>query len=249
MLLRGKDFQGCQLDARDGRIGKVKDLLFDDESWSIRYVVANTSRWLPGRRVLLSPASFVAGALDHSKLPVNLTKAQIRQSPESDTDQPVSEQYQRDIHAYYGWPAYWTTGPFPMAGVMPLAGSVPAPAAAGVPPTATGGDPHLRSAEHVAGYKIHAVDGTIGHVEDFIVDVMDWRIRGIVIDTRDWLPGRKVVVPAAAVDRISWTDSEVAVHLTRRAVEHGPELTADADVTGDLGQRLASYDQHATAGR
>jgi hypothetical protein len=53
-----KQLLGDQLGASDGDIGHVKDFYFDDKSWAVRYVVADTGSWLPGRQVLLSPHSF-----------------------------------------------------------------------------------------------------------------------------------------------------------------------------------------------
>lgn len=250
MLSRASELKGFQLEARDGTIGRVKDLLFDDETWTIRYIVADTGGWLTGRRVLLSPRSVKPGAVDQHRLPVDLTRAQIERSPGIEEDQPVSEQYQRDLHAYYGWPAYWGVGPYPMAGTLP-------PVVTSSPPTArseaTGGsdrqsnapertgDPHLRSSGHVTGYRIQATDGTIGHVEDVLVDFDAWVIRGIVVDTRNWLPGRKVVLPSGVVDRVSWTDSAVAVHLSREAIKGGPEYRPDVAIPADFEQRLAAY--------
>lgn len=241
MLHPATDLRKSQLEAREGVIGKLKDLLFDDESWTIRYLVATTGRWLPGRRVLVSPLAAVAGAYTTHKLPMSLTKDQIKQSPGEESDRPVSEQFQRELHAYYGWPAYWTVGPYPMAGMIPpVAVPPPGSGAGAVDAPAVAGDPHLRSIEHVTGYKIHALDGTIGHVEDFLVDLSDWTIRLVVVDTRDWLPGKKVLVTPAAVDRISWTDSEVSVHLTRDAIKDSPEWSGEP-LDAEYEQRLAGY--------
>jgi hypothetical protein len=111
MLHRVSDLIGHHLEARDGSIGKVKDLLFDDDVWTVRYLVADTGRWLASRRVLLSPFSVMPGAMDAKRLPVNLTKTQSEKSPSIETDLPVSEQHQRDLHAYYGWPPYWGIEP------------------------------------------------------------------------------------------------------------------------------------------
>lgn len=239
MLHRASELKKVHLETRNGTIGKIKDLYFDDESWTVRYLVVDTGRWLSGRRVLLSPSSVIGGALDRDKLPVNLTKAQIDKSPGIQTDQPVSEQHQRDLHAYYGWPAYWAVTPYPMGGVAPVMVPAPAPAVSREP-TAPG-DPHLRSVEHVTGYKIRASDGALGQIDDFLVDPDEWIIRLLVVDTGGWLSGKKVVVAAGAVDRISWTDSEVAVQLTCDAIKASPEYSADLPLDPDYEQRLISY--------
>lgn len=85
------------------------------------------------------------------------------------------------------------------------------------------GDPHLRSARVVSGYDIHAVDGEIGHVTDYLVDDKDWVIRYLLVDTRDWLPGRTVLVSPQWIERVDWSETAVHVTLTRAEIETSPE--------------------------
>ncbi len=249
MLIRTSELEGYHLEARDGTIGKIKDFLFDDETWGVRYVVGDTGRWLPGRRVILSPSAAIAGALDRHKLPVNLTKEQVRRSPGIESDEPVSEQRQRDLHAYYGWPPYWGVGPYPMAGVLPPVGGMlpPEAVASDLEPPKQAGDPHLRSINHVTGYKVHASDGVLGHIDDFLLGLDQWTIRALIVDTRNWLQGKRVVVSPATVDRVSWTNSEVAVHLSRDAIRESPEYQPDQALDPAFERRLAEYDHGVTA--
>ena len=82
MLRKTKDLNGSKLHARDGEIGHLKDFYFDDQHWTIRYLVADTGNWLPERKVLLSP--FAVNALHispHKTVDLNLTKKQIEESP------------------------------------------------------------------------------------------------------------------------------------------------------------------------
>ncbi len=46
MLRKPKDLNGYKLDARDGEIGEVKEFYFDDQSWTVRYLIADTGGWL-----------------------------------------------------------------------------------------------------------------------------------------------------------------------------------------------------------
>ena len=55
MLRKMKDLKGFSIGARDGDIGEANDFIFDDKNWTVRYLVADTNRWLPGRKVLISP--------------------------------------------------------------------------------------------------------------------------------------------------------------------------------------------------
>jgi hypothetical protein len=83
---------------------------FDDQHWVICYVIADTSSWLPGRLVLLSPHAFRHFNSDSDRLSVNLTQQQIENSPAIESHKPVSRQYEEEYDRYYGWPSYWVGG-------------------------------------------------------------------------------------------------------------------------------------------
>ena len=108
MLRNTKDLAGARLGAQDGEIGHLKDLYFDDQTWAVRYLVADTGTWLPGKKVLLAPSvikciHFAA----HRVIEVNLTKSQIEGSPPMDVHQPVSQKLELEYRRYGGWPDYW----------------------------------------------------------------------------------------------------------------------------------------------
>jgi hypothetical protein len=86
---------------------------------------------------------------------------------------------------------------------------------------------HLRSMKDVTGYTIQATDGEIGHVDDFLVDDDAWNIRYIVIDTRNWLPGKKILVAPQWIANVDWKNSNVYVNLSREAIKSGPEFNSD----------------------
>ena len=68
---------------QNGEIRQVEDFYFDNQSWTIRYLVVKTGGWLFGRKVLIAPQAIVSEQpwLDHP-VPVNLTVEQVRNSPE-----------------------------------------------------------------------------------------------------------------------------------------------------------------------
>jgi hypothetical protein len=82
---------------------------------------------------------------------------------------------------------------------------------------------HLRSARQVIGYSIQAQDGEIGRVEDFIIDDNVWMLRYLVIDTGNWLPGRKVLLSTSWVEAITWDDSRVHLTLSQERIKNSPE--------------------------
>ena len=236
MLRQVSDIKNLALAARDGEIGKVKELYFDDESWVTRYLVVDTGGWLTGRKVLISPQSL--GLIDEEKklVPVNLVKAQVEHSPSIDADKPVSRQYEESWHQHYGYPGYWLVPEAMAFGATPPLLEVP-PADR---EAREKGDPHLRSTSEVTGYSIHATNGDIGHVDDFVVDDEDWVIRYVVI-SRSWLPEKKVILATEWTDQVSWEERKVFVPLTREAIKNAPEWDDAQPITRAFESRLHDY--------
>lgn len=229
MLNKAKTLTGYSLQNTDGEtIGKVKEFHFDDRHWTIRYLVVDTGNWLTGRQVLISPYALVAVNSDHQNIVAHLTKKQIEDSPTVDSDKPVSRQREEELHAYYGWSPYWSMGPYAGVG-YPVPASLSEMGGAGKGPAPKpAGDPTLRSMQQVRGYHIQGTDGEIGHVEDFIIDDETWAIRYFIIDTRNWWPGKKVLVSPHWIERVSWGESKVFVNLSREAIKHSPEYTDES---------------------
>ncbi len=165
MLHHLKDLYGKRLGASDGDIGRVKDLYFDDRTWAMRYLVADTGDWLKGRMVLLSPHAF--GHFDRAveTLPIDLTRKRIEDSPSMDLHLPVSRQYEEEYHRYYGLTPYWEGSR--MSGMT----GYPAPALPSeeLPPPGhpSRAELRLQSTLAVTGYHLQTVDGKIGHVSGF----------------------------------------------------------------------------------
>ena len=232
MLRSIKHLYGDKLGASDGEIGHVNDFYFDDQNWAIRYMVADTRSWLPGRQVLITPHSL--GGLDKAGkvLCVNLTRKQIEESPSIETHKPVSRQFEEEYYRYYGWPYYWQgDGLWGMSGfpILELPSTpFPAEQATGKTRPPGGVDAHLRSTKAVNGYGLQASDGTIGHVCDFMMDARSWAIDQLVIKTGHRFSGKELEIPTSKVDRISYEESTVYVNLTSKAVEQSPahHLTA-----------------------
>lgn len=239
MLQVLKQLCGTTLAASDGHIGHVKDVYFDDDKWTARYLVVDTGSWIPGRLVLISPHA-LGELVEHGKaLSVNLTRKQIENSPTIESHKPLSRQYEEEYFKYYGWPTYWQgsavwgMSAFPgglwEAGAMPMA-PVPEPLPEEPSPEAAAKkaeDGHLRSVESIAGYSIEATDGTIGHVRDFMMDVKSWEIRQMVVETGSWFSGKKVFIATSEVELINFEELQVAVLLTKAAIQNAP---ADASI-------------------
>jgi hypothetical protein len=228
--------RGFSIGAKDGEMGKVHSFLFDDRSWAIRYLVADTGGWLRGRRVLIAATALERPDWHAHIFPVELTKQQVRNAPDIDIDKPISRQNEAELHRHYDWAPYWGTGyGAAVFTVPPLQGEQ------NQPEEAAGENPNLRSTREVIGYKIHATDGQIGHVEDFIISDEDWVIRYLVADTRNWLPGRSVLVSPEWVTDISWEGQEVRMDVSKETIEDSPPFDPSAPVNREYEVQMYDY--------
>ena len=238
MLRQARDLNGYKLGASDGEIGTVKEFYFDDQTWTIRYLVADTGNWLSVRQILISPYALSPAMIGKEVIPVNLTKKQIEDSPSLETHKPVSRRYELQYYPYYGWPAYWDGSEMWGATALPVLGQNSWSEAVAYEEN---NDPHLRSTGDVTGYTIEAKDGEIGHVQDFVVDDETWAIRYLIVGTKNWWPGKKVLISTRWIDRIGWEDSKVFVDLTRETIKLGPEYTEKSLISREYESALHDY--------
>lgn len=233
MLRSAKSLRNYQIHAADGNIGHVSDFLFDGREWRVRYIAVDTSEWLPGRSVLLIPSALGSPETEDETIPTTLTREQVEDSPDVEADKPVSRQHETDLFEHYGWSPYWGAG---RSGFTEHVARVAEKTGA-----SAAGDPNLRSMREVAGYSIHATDGPIGHVEDFVIDDEPWTVRYIVVDTRNWLPGRKVIVAPEWVSQIDWKDKSVWLDHSRAQVKDSPPYDPGQPVNRQYELRLYDY--------
>jgi hypothetical protein len=246
MLWDASAIHGYTIKASDGGLGTVSDLLFSDDDWRIRWLVVDTGNWLPGRKVLLHPSALGQPDPALHQLPVRLTKQQIKDSPDISTDQPVSRQVESDLYDYFGWDPAWGDAYFGINDIVTPPGAR-SYSPGSKPPhspnrdSRSRGDPHLRSVNAVTGYHIHAVDGVIGHVEDLLVDDVSWGIQYIVVDTRNWWPGEKVLISPDSVWEIEWTGRLMALGVPRQQVKSSPRYDPSKTVDRSYEERLRTH--------
>jgi hypothetical protein len=243
MLTNASFLKGLAIHATDGELGTVDQFYFDDETWAIRYLTVETGGWLGGRQVLISPMSVLHTDFAAKRLDVSLTKKQVENSPDINTHLPVSRQHEAEYSLYYGYPYYWA-GPY-------LWGPLPYPADLAIPTTAStkaagkieteSTDSHLRSTEAITGYYVAATDGEIGHVDGFVIDDEAWAIRYVEVATRNWLPGKKVLISPAWIERVSWAESNISVGLSREAIKSCPEYLLSRPLTREYEDQLHAH--------
>jgi len=238
MLINAKTLKGYKLNAIDGDIGSVEEFFFDDKFWTIRYLVANTGGWISGRQVLISPYFLQRVNFEEEFISVDLTKDQIENSPPLESDMPISRKFEESYYGYYGSPVYWggpyVWGPYPYVTVDREKWDVPFS-------EEKSWDPNLRSTRDVTKHRIQASDDEIGHVSDFIIDNESWTIRYLIIDTKKFLPGKKVLISPEWIDSISDSEAKVFVQISRDAIKNAPEYDEDEVITRDYESRLYQY--------
>ncbi|GCD12223.1 hypothetical protein Ctaglu_38460 [Clostridium tagluense] len=243
MLNKAKTLKNYKLSCIDGEIGKVKEFYFDDHFWAIRYLIVNTGNWLTGRQVIISPYALAGVNKEEQSITINLTKNQIENSPSLYNDEPISRQYEEDYYKYYEWPTYW--GASTMWGTNGLYPSIESSQdqekLMGSPQVNEQWENRLHMASDVIGYDIQATDGTIGHVDDFIIDDKTLAIRYLIIDTKNWLPGKKVLISPKWIERVSWDESKVFITLLRDDIKQSPEYTDEVLLTRDYEDGLYQH--------
>jgi hypothetical protein len=237
MLWDASALDGYAIEANDGRIGSVSDFLFEDTRWKVRWLVVDTGGWLSGRKVLLPLSALGKPEPSLKQFPVKLTMQQVKDSPDIDTDRPVSRRHEAHIYGHYGWNPYWNSDLLPTGGGIVLPFIETLPQSGSVSPNtisedAQQRDPHLRSVNAVIGFHVHATDGEIGHVEDFLIDDADWGIRYLKIDTKNWWPGSRVLMPPSSVRSIDRPNRLVHLDVDRQQVKDSPRYDPSKTVDG-----------------
>ena len=239
MIIKAKTIQGYKLKGIDGEVGKVKEFFFDDTYWTIRYLVADTGRWLSTRKVLISP--YFLQKIDYVSELVNvdLTKSQIENSPPLENDKPVSRQYEESYYEYYESPVYWRGSN--MWGSSSFIERDREKWESDIVMDENTWETSLRSTMDVSGYNIQASDDEIGHVDDFFIDDETWAIRYLIIDTKRWLPGKKVLISPQWIDKISWMESKVFVNMLRDTIKNAPEYMEEEVLNREYESNLYRY--------
>ena len=257
MLFAASGLIGRPVAASDGRVGAVKDFLFDDQRWRVRWMVVDTGHWLPGRKVLIHPSAIAPIHLpprpalpmlsfgESMEVSVNLSVGQVEASPDAAEDEPVTGQFEQRLYDYYGWDPFWGASHFGGEGIVARPSGLPLPAEAAEgraadldPPP---GDPHLGSAAAVKGFAVHAADGEIGSIDNVLIDDVRWAVRYFVVATRHWLTGKLVQLAPPAVTDIDWRGERVGVNVTRERVNSAPAWDPLAMVDEITEERLRGH--------
>lgn len=235
MIRSVKDLHRCTVAARDGDIGRIEDLYFDDQRWVIRYLVVEATQLDRVRPVLISPMSVGSVNWLARLITLSVTNEQVRNSPDIDTKKPVSRQREAEYLHYYQYPYYWGGTGLWGAGLSP---AVVAPIGPEIAVEreeldkteeqhSRAEESHLRSTHEVIGYYIEATDGDLGHINDFLVDDESWAIKYAVVDTSNWWFGRKVVLDPVLIRDVNWSGRKVSVDISHQSLKNAPPFDSE----------------------
>lgn len=223
---------GYSVVARDGKFGQVNDFLFDNKPWIVRYLVVETDA-VPGRsKLLISPVALETLDWKLQTFQLNVTMEKILHSPEIDSENPIPRPLETALFSHYQWQPYWEDQ---FIDETTLAREKPAAETKEMSPNETSVEGlsnvsprpedmpyHLNSTDIVMA--IQAVDGEIGHVEDYIVNSETWAINFLVVNTANWLPGKKVLISPQLINHMDPNKKVVFVNLMKAVVESSREF-------------------------
>jgi hypothetical protein len=225
--------KGLSVVGTDGRIGTVKDFLFLDDRWQVRWLVIDTGALLPGRKVLIHPSAVTDWDFEREEILTPLARQQVGDSPSFPENQKLSRDFENSLFSHYGWNPDWRPGFFAS---MTLAAT-----GAADPTSESVDDPHLRSFDAIKGYRLRATDGEIGRVENFLIERVDWSIQYLIVVAGSWLTGKEVLLAPYAVTRIDWLNREILLNVSRDQVKNSPPWDPLQLIDKMYEQRLYSH--------
>ncbi len=237
MLRSLSEIIGYLVYSGQSRIGKCKDVIFDDQKWTTRYIDVDTGTWLPGRRVLLSPLSLQEPNHVNQIIKTSLMAKEIEEAPNLEDDAPVSKYWEDKYYSHFGWPPYYKGGA--------LWGPTNTPRDLLIQlkeeNSPEDNQRFLRSIREVNGYKLSCKEDEFGQVSDFIVDSQNWAIRYIVVETHRWIPGEKVLISPDWVENIDWPNRQMDFNLTKREIVNSPKFNSREPINKVYELQLYDY--------
>ena len=229
MIISSKQLTHFSIHALDDKVGGIRDILFDDETFTVRYLVADTNTWLPlSRKVVISPISVKQLDEDSESVHINMTVDTLKNSPSIDEHKPVSREYEENLFKYFGYGYYWI-GPGAWGEFAHPNELVELQRAeeseTETPKKSTN---HLRAVGEVGGYEVATTTDNVGHISNFVIDTESWKIIMLVVDTNNWLPGGKhLALLPSDIESIDWAAHSVVVNLSHDELVDRPEVESE----------------------
>lgn len=239
MKRNAKTLSSFSLETQDHTKGKIKDLLFDEVQWVIRYVEADFGGFFEYKRVLVPRVFLESPDWEGRHFPISLRDSEINKCPDIQNHLPVSRKYEKELYNHYRISPYWPTINMGMSGGF----FPPRPInIKGKELDEEDLDTILRSYKEVQGYHINALDGKLGHLEDIVIDVKNWQIIYAIVDTSNWLPwSKKVLIPLGSMDKINFVEREVHIRMNTEAIKNAPEYESADSISEDYEEKIMDF--------
>ncbi len=233
-----KNLSEFRIKSKDEEKGKVKDFLFDEKKWVIRYLHVEFGTILADKKILIENSFLDKPDWEQFIFPVKLTKSEIENAPELKDHLPISAKYEEEYNKHYRIDNYWDLPPTVMSAMYP-----PRPMKV---PTIDINEKelgtNLRSFNEVENYIVHATDGKFGSLYDLIVDDEDWQVVYVIIDTSKWMPwSKKVIIPIHKLEEISYVNSEMKINLSIETIKNAPEYNEKSPFKSDFEKSLYEF--------
>lgn len=225
MLRTIHSIQGFSIHAKDGDIGELKTLHFDDRTWKIRYLVVRLGGFWDAKDVLILPAEAHEVSCKEKHIEIGLTKEQVKKAQPYSSDLPVSIQEEiidaKNFETLYladPWSGAFLPMWFPdLSHQDKLLTEI--------------GDIHLREGEITDDFSVLDKDGNkAGKIKDFVIDDESWEIKFIIVDTNGIFPYGDVLVSAYHVSSFKTSNKELSIDLSKEQLENCPKYDSHSPV-------------------
>jgi hypothetical protein len=237
-----KELLGYSLHAKDGTKGTVRDFLFDEESWTIRYMRTGIGNMFVDKKVLIPRVFFGKPEQSKREFLIQMTKDEMKRSPKVEEHKPVSRKFEESLNQFYNIENYWSTSYAPSFGVPEMV--VPQHHLKELPKTIK--EPHvdssLRSFQEVSGYLIECQDEKHGYMTDFIVEDENWKIVYIIIDIGNLFEtDKRVMLAVNWINEIDYKDQKIAINQTSKVLEKAPPFDPSSPVNSEYEKNIYDY--------
>lgn len=223
---------------KDDITTSIKDFIFDEDTWTIRYIEVDFGNFFTGKRVLIPNVFFKKSHLINDQFFVDITKNELEKCPKPEEDLPVSRRYEEELASHFNLDKYWTVSyPVPGLGAIPVPKRMPS---LDIDEKEVGTS--LRSFKEIKGYDIITLDERFGVIDDLIVEDSDWKISYLCVDTSAWLPfSKKIIVDISIIDSISYKREEATVQIHTEDLKNAPEYDTDLLMDPQFENRMHEF--------
>lgn len=200
-------------------LGDLVDLLLDSYTWNVRFGVVEVGAWLASRPVLIDAPRLAQAQWNETEhaLRLPLSRSEIRACPPLESLTGARPPREAGLVEHFVWGSHWrehlTSQPAPVG-----VDAVPTPAS-----PAEQRERDLYAARQLIGYRLEAVDGEVGALQDFLLDLDHWVVRYFIVELDTFLGGRRRLISPGAAEAIHPSDRLLRVHFSAAEIEAAPE--------------------------